>query len=952
MIELLTLGVVDLKDLAGRDLQPVLAQPKRLALLIYLAVANLRRLHRRDNLLALFWPDLDQEHARGALSQAVWFLRAHLGETVVAGRTEEELAVAAGVLQCDVLAFEHACEAGEPEQALALYRGDFLDGFYVADVSPEFEHWMEDQRGRLRQRAGQAAWTLAERSQRQSDARRAAEWARRAVAFTPDDEGEVRRLITLLEQMGDRVGALHAYADFALRLDQEFGASPSGETQALILAIRTRQEEIAPPPTSSAADIPVAASTEIATGPTAVPPARRRVRLAWGALTGVVLAGVLGISLFVRAHSGPPLDPNLVAVAPFEVLGPGLDLWRDGLVDVLSADLDGAGPLRTVPPTILLRHWKGRADAGAATTLGRKIGAGLVVVGILAGEGADSARLLATLIDVHAGNAITEVEARGAIDRMDQLADSLTLALLRDLGRSRPIGSVRLMSLGSHSLPALKAFLEGEQFYRRGEWDSAAASYERAIGLDSTFAIAVSHLGYALSWSIGPHARSETLALRAGALNHGLPSRDSLLIAADSQFTATGYQALFDTSSPARLRRLFATLDEATHRYPEDPEAWYELGEARHHLGPLASVPLREDLDAFQRSIALDSTFAPAYEHLGALTLLFHGPAAARRAVETYLAFRPRDVPGFWLTAQLLDGDRARAPEMQRLLDTAPAQALWTAASNFVLWPDSTETALRLARLFAAGPGSTSPGDVARRALVAHLALRGHLREAYQTIGPGEPWPTNRPDVVLTGQAFVLHLALLGAVPPDTAKPVFANWLRSGDWRAGLALPWWNAVNDVASERTLLRQAEDRLRRERLPDVKVGWYITRERAQAYLALARRDTVGALRRLVRVTDSLCLGCFEDRLLVVQLLVATGRNREAEPRLAGTIIWFAPALEPLWVLERARVSERLGNRDAAIAAYRYFANVWRHADPELQRYVGEARTALRRLGSQQQ
>ena len=73
--------------------------------------------------------------------------------------------------------------------------------------------------------------------------------------------------------------------------------------------------------------------------------------------------------------------------------------------------------------------------------------------------------------------------------------------VLRALGGNRPIGSVRRVSIGSRSLPALKAFLSGEQFYRRGIWDSAAVYYDQAITQDSTFAIAFKQMAAALSWS-------------------------------------------------------------------------------------------------------------------------------------------------------------------------------------------------------------------------------------------------------------------------------------------------------------------------------------------------------------------------------------------------------------------------------------------------------------------
>ena len=57
MIELRTLGAVDLKGADGRAVRSILAQPKRLALLAYLAVHTAGA--RRDSVVALFWPELD-----------------------------------------------------------------------------------------------------------------------------------------------------------------------------------------------------------------------------------------------------------------------------------------------------------------------------------------------------------------------------------------------------------------------------------------------------------------------------------------------------------------------------------------------------------------------------------------------------------------------------------------------------------------------------------------------------------------------------------------------------------------------------------------------------------------------------------------------------------------------------------------------------------------------------
>src|SRR6059058_4648761 len=126
MIELRMLGTLDLKGADGRAV---------LALLAYLAVHSAPV--RRDSVVALFWPELDTAHARGALRQSLRFLRRELGDGILDGHSDEAIAFEPATVWCDVVAFEQACEAGEPARALQLYRGDFLNGFFVAGGAAE-----------------------------------------------------------------------------------------------------------------------------------------------------------------------------------------------------------------------------------------------------------------------------------------------------------------------------------------------------------------------------------------------------------------------------------------------------------------------------------------------------------------------------------------------------------------------------------------------------------------------------------------------------------------------------------------------------------------------------------------------------------------------------------------------------------------------------------------------
>src|SRR5690348_13595542 len=247
MIEFRLLGPLHLTDAHGRGVQSLLTRPRRLALLAYLAAATPRGFHRRDSLLPLFWPELDQEHARAALRQALHVLRATLGAETLASRGDEEVGLDFAHIWCDVAAFQKAIADDALREALDFYRGDLLEGFFISDA-PEFERWLETERGRLRDAAARAAGTMAGRYEERGNLTTAVHWARRGIELAPNEEVQVRRLITLLDRHGDRAGALEAYEALANRLREEYDAQPAAETQTLVAAVRARERAGGPAP--------------------------------------------------------------------------------------------------------------------------------------------------------------------------------------------------------------------------------------------------------------------------------------------------------------------------------------------------------------------------------------------------------------------------------------------------------------------------------------------------------------------------------------------------------------------------------------------------------------------------------------------------------------------------------------------------------------------------------
>jgi DNA-binding SARP family transcriptional activator len=238
-LELRLLGGIELRGAPEGVADRLLAQSKAVALLAYLARAPGGRFQRRDTLVGLLWPDLDQLHARAALRKAVHVVRTLLGGDVVESRGDDDLALAPGKMLCDVVEFIAAAESGRLARALDLYRGDFMAGFFL-DACVEFERWLEDERVAARERAAAASWALAVAFEGDQQLTQAGNWARRTVRHAWHDERVLRRAIAMLDRIGDRAGAIKLYDDFTSRLRADLSVEPSAETAKLVDAIRSR----------------------------------------------------------------------------------------------------------------------------------------------------------------------------------------------------------------------------------------------------------------------------------------------------------------------------------------------------------------------------------------------------------------------------------------------------------------------------------------------------------------------------------------------------------------------------------------------------------------------------------------------------------------------------------------------------------------------------------------
>ena len=222
MLRLHTFGGVSLFR-GDENLTGAVTQRRRLGILVLLAAAGSTGLSR-DKLLAFLWPESDAESARHVLNQLLYAQRRQVGgETLFLGR--KTLRLNPAVIWSDVDAFEQALEANDLEGVASLYRGPFLDGFFLKD-SPEFERWVDAQRGRLARRAVGTLVALATRSADAGDPRSAADWWQRALEVDPFDSQTALGLVLSLAAAGDRAGALLAARRYERLLQEELGVSP------------------------------------------------------------------------------------------------------------------------------------------------------------------------------------------------------------------------------------------------------------------------------------------------------------------------------------------------------------------------------------------------------------------------------------------------------------------------------------------------------------------------------------------------------------------------------------------------------------------------------------------------------------------------------------------------------------------------------------------------------
>jgi TolB-like protein/Tfp pilus assembly protein PilF len=648
----------------------VLAQPKRFALLAYLALARPAGWQRRDAIVALFWPESTQERARRALRDSIYGLRRDLGEWVIEGRGSEEIRLAPTITS-DAQDFECAVTSADLDTAIALYQGELLPAFHLGDL-PEFGQWLDDTRARFRRAALQAI-----REQRDAaaagDVGRAVQLAARAVSLEDDPE--------------DRAHLIALEARAALRP---------------LPRVVVESEPV--PAVRRAHPAPDA--------PTNTPRLRARAAPRW--LIFVTLVALVGVWLARATFRPAPskLSAGVTVILPFTVHGSeDAQYLGDGMVDLLAAKLDGVAGLQVVDPQSLhaaLEVGSILTDPASARAIAAQLGASRYVMGSVVAA-AGRLQVTAYLYDEQ-GAEIARADGLAPSDQLFALLDEVARELLAGqlAGSESEVASGAALSTAS--LPALREYLVGERAMRKGDFESAYSAFARATAIDSAFALAHYRMSSAADW-LG-RAEDAHVAIRAAARHQTrLTGTDRLLVEARVDFW------LGDTrEAERRYQRLVALR-------PTSVEARYELAEVRFHGGPWMGRSLLEAEPVFREVLALMPTHASSLLHLARL-------AAVRRdtlLVDSLTRVLAAQEPGHARLAELhllASGLRAgdgRTADARIALDAVDVTSRAMAVDRMAAYTGDRDDALTLALPITADGVPEFP----RRAgleITAHLA--------------------------------------------------------------------------------------------------------------------------------------------------------------------------------------------------------------------------------------
>jgi len=629
MFRLRVLGGFALEGPGGA---PLSALPRRRARAVLAVLAVCGDLGcTRERLLALLWPESDEAHARHGLRDALHAIR-HALTPASLSSSVSLLRLDASVVGSDVLEFTRAVASGRLADAVRAYGGPLLEGFHLDDA-PEFEHWLAGERDRLARECVEALERLATSAEGTGAWAEAVRWWGRAVEHDPLNSHFVLQQMQAMSAIGDRANAVQAGELHLGRLRDEFGLEPDPSVLATIGRIRrgelriSRDSTVRPSP-GGPASRSQSVVEEVHADREPLEPAGGDPRpaaamsvpvlvprwLAW--LVGIVTVVVVVAAIQTARTPGtrgadvrPP--PTAIAVLPFRNLtaDPSQAYFAVGLHEELQAQLAKVAALRVIGSASVGGY---RQTSKPLNQIGEELAVGSIVEGSVQVLG-NRLRVIVQLIDP-----VTEVDLWAeTYDRplddvfavQSDIAQRIVSAVGVTLSRAEA-GSIT--AAPTANAEAYLLYLQGLEYGgrpgdRREDLAIAQRHYERALELDSTFALAHAALStvhgriFSRRLDVSP-ARAELQLREARAALRLAPDLPEAHVAMALTYCCGRYSD----------RRELEALTTASRYAPNDAFLWNAISVVEARLGNWDSVEL-----AFERARRLDPRNADLWQAQG-----------------------------------------------------------------------------------------------------------------------------------------------------------------------------------------------------------------------------------------------------------------------------------------------------------------------------------------------
>ncbi len=659
------------------------------------------------------------------------------------------------------------------------------------------------------------------------------------------------------------------------------------------------------------------------------------------------------------ADPGVPAGGTGVVIVPFAVQGsPDVAYLGEGMVSLLGTKLDGAGALQTVDARAVMhtmeRERLEAGDTGAGAAVASEFGARYYVVGNLV-EAGGRMQITAALHDASSGGApIGEASVQGTEDEMFELVDQLAAELLSGLSGGPAARVRRIATVTTESLPALKAFFEGEEQFRRGQFAASVASFQRAVEEDSTFALAHYRLSIVAEWAL-LDAVSDASAQDAIRWADRLAPRDRRMLDAyltrrlgDNQEAANAYRSILGS-------------------HPDEMEAWLDLSEVLFHSNPLYGRSFTESRATLDRVIEFDPNHSTALIHLARLAAYSGDIARLDTLAERFITLNPD--PGRTLEIESLQaytgGDGAKIAAVEARMPSADDVGLVLSAWSIATFPHEIDGAEHVTSVLTAPDRSFEARQLGNRWLVYLELARGKRMAAQRKldeltrIAPGvglevEADVATIPFVPVTEAELSEVADRLEALDPATIRPsgnpsvVFS----SHDELHPLIREYLlGLVRARLGEAEAARRHADALSEMKLPSTAGS--LAEDLAQSVRAAVLYEAgrlKEALDELVGARHSAWYGqtmvspLFSrvgQRFLRAEILFELGRYEEAV-QWYSTIGEISPPGLPYRSVSLLRMSEIAaaeGDTERASIYRAAFEELWSDADPEMLKQVGE-------------